>query len=96
MNSELSAYYSIAVTQNSLIRRDDPDEIFLSFLIKIGSYYVKGKRSLEFIQHLLQLDIFVTLEYINKKFGKDLKNFIVSNRLQLEIERNDFWLFCEF
>ena len=76
-----------------MIRRDDPDEIFLSFLIKIGSYYVKGKRSLEFIQHLLQLDIFVTLEYINKKFGKDLKNFIVSNRLQLEIEKTIFGSF---
>lgn len=76
-----------------MIQRDDPDEIFLSFFNKIGLYYVKGKRSLEFIQHLLQLDIFVTLEYINRKFGKDLKNFIVSNRLQLEIKETIFGSF---
>lgn len=51
---------------NSFVEQDDPQDIFLSFFSKIVSYYVKSNRSLEFIQKLLEVDIFVTWKNLEK------------------------------
>ena len=79
-----------------MIERGDPQETFLSFFYKIGSYYIKSNQSLEFIQKLLEVEIFVTSEYFDGKFGKMFKNFVIDNKLEKEIYDNIFFSFVSY
>ncbi|XP_019855071.1 PREDICTED: uncharacterized protein LOC109583968 [Amphimedon queenslandica] len=93
VKQENSIMHLLCLASKYFIEQDDPQEIFLLFFYNIGSYYVKSKRSFEFIKKILEAKIFMTESYFDGEFGKKFKNFIIDSKLQKEIYNKIFSAF---